>query len=268
VNHGEKCSGGREAVAHARPTRHARGARADQRHGVEFRDLGRCHTRRQGVAGERKHSVADPAPHVRLNLVNDGTERREVVLVEVLALARDLPVDLTRPHLVAKRASRKRNQAATRERHRQTDHCPEDLRVSPGGAPGNRGAPVVADNDRRRFAKRVDNADEVSDEARDPVLARVPELRRAAVSALIDRDRAIAGVSERRKLMAPGVPELREAVHKKNERSASLLGDVAPDAARDDSRVSGRRHVAWVCSLGIPDASSSTVTPNRRRGVA
>ncbi len=69
-------------------------------------------------------------------------------------------------------------------------------------------------------------------------------------AALIDRDRAVAGVGERRKLMAPGVPELREAMHEKNERSASLLGDVDPDAARDDSRVSDRCHrrlglLAW-----------------------
>jgi hypothetical protein len=61
------------------------------------------------------------------------------------------------------------------------------------------------------------------------------------IAALIRRESAIAGGSERRHLLAPRVPRLREAVKQQDERRARGAGDVRGEAAfrRRDRRGRG-----------------------------
>ena len=103
--------------------------------------------------------------------------------------------------------------------------------------PGHRRAPVMARDDRRRLAERVDQADDVTDEVKHRVL--IDRLRPVgpSVPAHVGRHRAKARLGERGQLVAPRVPRLGKAVAKDDERAHARLGDVHLDAVGLDDGV-------------------------------
>ena len=69
--------------------------------------------------------------------------------------------------------------------------------------PGDRRAPVVADDDGFGHTQRVEHADHVADKVKQRVLIDLFRLACLAIAAHIGRDSAIACLGERLQLMAP-----------------------------------------------------------------
>ena len=95
---------------------------------------------------------------------------------------------------------------------------------SSGGAPRHHGAEVVADEHRLLGADVVEQADEVGGQLDDVVGVDGVGLRRAAVAALIGRQHVVAGLGQRRNLVAPGVGQFGEAVGQHDHRRAAFAG--------------------------------------------
>ena len=95
--------------------------------------------------------------------------------------------------------------------------------------PGDRRAPIVADDDRLRRAQRVEHADHVADEMKQRVLIDGFRLACLAIAAHVGRDGAIAGLGERLQLMAPRIPGFRKAVAEEHDGSASRFGEMDRD---------------------------------------
>ena len=89
----------------------------------------------------------------------------------------------------------------------------------------------MADDDGRLEPERADEADVVGDEAHHAVVLDGERLRRAAVAAHVDGHRPVAGLGERRELVAPRVPRLGEAVHEQHQRTVAGLDAVDPAVA-------------------------------------
>ena len=100
-----------------------------------------------------------------------------------------------------------------------------------GDAPGDRAAPVVADDDRPLAAERPDERGSVVDER--PEVERPLELR-LAVAAQVGCDRPVAGAGQGGKLVPPRAPELGEAVQAEHERP--VLRPVGQCVERDSVR--------------------------------
>ena len=92
--------------------------------------------------------------------------------------------------------------------------------------PGDRRAPVVADDDGLRRAQRVEHANHVADELKQRVLIDLVGLAGLAIAAHVGRDGAIAGLSQRLQLMAPRIPGFRKTVAEEDEGSASRLSEM------------------------------------------
>lgn len=178
-----------------------------------------------------------------------------MVLVEGLAGAGQLGMQFARMAL-AERAARQRHQPASGERHRQADDAAKHVRAQPGGGPGHRRAPVVADDHGLAFAERLHDADHVVDQPVDAVVLEPGELRRTTVAALVDRHRAVAGGGQRVELMPPRVPGLRETMHQQHQRPLPLLDGM------DAGSVDGEQ---MVLALGHGGArgQETAVSPSR-----
>ena len=85
--------------------------------------------------------------------------------------------------------------------------------------------------DRRLESERGHEADVVGDEAHHAIVLDRQRLRRAAVAAHVDRHRPVAGLGERRELVAPRVPRLGEAVHEQDQRAVAGFHAVDPALA-------------------------------------
>ena len=85
------------------------------------------------------------------------------------------------------------------------------------------------------LAQRPDDAGDVGGEGEGVVAAR--RLVGGAVAAQVHRGDAVAGVGEAGQLVAPGPPELREAVQQHHERPLALLGHVEAGAVGGDEPV-------------------------------
>ena len=92
--------------------------------------------------------------------------------------------------------------------------------------PGDRRAPVVADDDGLTGAERVKHANHVADEVKQRVLIDLVRLACLAIAAHVGRDGAIARLGERLQLMAPRMPGLRKPVAEEHDGSASGLGEM------------------------------------------
>jgi hypothetical protein len=112
-----------------------------------------------------------------------------------------------------------------RARHRRNAHADDGLdpfRVQLRRTPHHRGAPVVADEYRFLGADVVEQADQVAGQDRDVVVGDVNRAGGVSVAALIGRQHVIAGSSERRDLVPPGIGKLGKAVRQHHERGARL----------------------------------------------
>ena len=92
--------------------------------------------------------------------------------------------------------------------------------------PGDRGAPVMADDNGLRGAERVEHADHVADQVKQRVLIDLVRLACPAIAAHVGRDGAIACPGERVQLMAPRIPGLRKTVAEEHEGPASRLCEM------------------------------------------
>src|ERR1700694_3773562 len=88
----------------------------------------------------------------------------------------------------------------------------------------------MPDNESLFLAERTDETDHVADNVEYGVRRDVPRRVGASIPAHVGRDRVISGGGERRQLIAPGVPPLRETVAQQNKGSRPLLGEVNVDA--------------------------------------
>src|SRR6185437_17065333 len=90
----------------------------------------------------------------------------------------------------------------------------------------------------------------------------------------VDRDRAEAGLAERDELVAPGPPELGEAVQQQHERPVAAFGDVEPRPVRahravrprpvDVDRVTAARGHGYPAGED-PATGVASSSPRRRR---
>src|SRR5205807_10382686 len=127
-------------------------------------------------------------------------------------------------------------------RHAQGDDGPEPVRTQQSRVPGDRRAPVVADDDCRRLAQGVEEPDEIADQVEQCVL--IDRLRAvgATVAPLVGRHRVVAGLAEGAKLVPPRVPGLRPAVAQQHERPCTVFGDVHSNAIGFNDPVHGPAH--------------------------
>lgn len=128
-------------------------------------------------------------------------------------------------------------------------------------------AEVVADDDGVLLAEGADDPGDVGSGILQVIAAR--RLVRGAVAAQVERGDPEAGVDERRELVPPRPPELREPVEQQDERAAARLGDVEACTVRGDEAVLPRPRqqdrggvggqeceeiaatVAWACSIAF-----------------
>ena len=110
--------------------------------------------------------------------------------------------------------------------------------------PGDRRAPVVADDDGLRRAQRVEHADHVADKVEQRVLIDCLGLACLAIAAHVGRDRVVAGLGERLQLMAPRIPGFRKPVAQQYDGAGSGLGKMDGDAVRLDSAMGDLSHAS------------------------
>ena len=110
--------------------------------------------------------------------------------------------------------------------------------------PGDRRAPVVADDDGLRRAERVKHANHVADKVKQRVLIDLVGLACLAIAAHVGCDGAIASLGERLQLMAPRTPGLRKTVAEEHEGPASGLGEVDRNPVRLDCAMGELGHEA------------------------
>ncbi len=108
--------------------------------------------------------------------------------------------------------------------------------------PGDRRAPVMADDDRPLDAERVDHADHVADQMQERVLLDLLGAVGLSVAAHVRRDRMIAGLRQRLQLRPPGVPGFRKPVAEDDERPFARLRQMDADPVRLDRPMCDFRH--------------------------
>ena len=121
--------------------------------------------------------------------------------------------------------------------HAKADDRAEPVGAQQRGVPGDRGAPVMAGDDRRLGPQRVEHAHHVAHQMEQGVLVDGLWALGLAVAAHVGGDGAVAGLRQGVELVAPGIPGLREAVAEQHQRAAAFLGDVHADAVGLDQAV-------------------------------
>jgi hypothetical protein len=99
----------------------------------------------------------------------------------------------------------------------------DHLGVVHRGRPGDRPAPIVADQRRRFGTELSDQAADIGGEQVDAVGLEALRLRRQVVAACVWRDHSEARRRERLDLQAPTEPELRETVQQDDQRPVARL---------------------------------------------
>jgi hypothetical protein len=97
-------------------------------------------------------------------------------------------------------------------------------------AVGNRRTPVVADDDCAFRAKRGDQTADVSAHVLDRVGLDCGRFVAAAIAAHVRRSNSIAGICQRRDLVAPRIPALGKAVDQYNKWALSRHRHAEADA--------------------------------------
>ncbi len=186
------------------------GAVGDRRH--------RATRWRRSITGRREVEAEQPPTHVLVELALGPAGLLEVLDVELLGAGHQ-------PEGVGRAGVPRRP-----ERHRQAADGTEHVGPQQGRVPRDRRTPVVADDDGLLLAERAHESDVVGDVAQHPVVLDGRRRRRTAVAAHVDGHGPVAGGGERRQLVAPRVPRLREPVDEQHQRPLALLHDVQADA--------------------------------------
>jgi len=113
----------------------------------------------------------------------------------------------------------------------------EDVRSQERRVRRDHRAPVVADDGGGVRAKAADDLHIVGNVGEHPVGSDIERLDGSAIPAHVDRRRPKSSLSQCRKLMAPGEPELREPMNQQDQRSLSVLDDVNATPRNTDQRV-------------------------------
>ena len=106
-----------------------------------------------------------------------------------------------------------------------------------GEAPGLHRPPVVTDKPHFRDRQRIEQCSQIGHESVDRVIAFARLDLALAASACVEGDHAVAGVDERRNLIAPDRVVVRKAVHEQYVRPLALGDDVEFDIVNADPAV-------------------------------
>jgi len=103
--------------------------------------------------------------------------------------------------------------------------------------PGNGRTPIVPDNDRPFFPKGMDQSNHIAGQLENIICLDWLRPIRLAVATLIWSHYVESRVSERWKLVPPGVPALWKAMTEDDQRALALFNEVHLDAIRVDEAV-------------------------------
>jgi hypothetical protein len=118
---------------------------------------------------------------------------------------------------------------------RVEDHQPLDaLGVVHGQQPGQPAAPVVAGDRGRADAQGHDQVGHLLGQHPGPVVAHPGRLVGGVVAGQVGRDHPVAGVGQGGELVAPGVPELGEAVQQHHQGAGACFDAVQAQPADVD----------------------------------
>ena len=165
------------------------------------------------AAGGVEHGAQEQA-RVGLELGLGGPDRLEVEHVE------ELPLE---DHLEDLRG--RRGRVGVGDAHVADGRHP--LGSETPHLPDQHGAPVVADEGRLLVAVVVEQARQVAGQLVGAVVGDLARTRAGAVAAQVGGHGPVAGVSQRAELVAPGVPELGEAVAEHHGGAVGRAGDRA-----------------------------------------
>src|SRR3954452_3154089 len=112
----------------------------------------------------------------------------------------------------------------------QPSGCGENIRPKHRGMPGDRGTPIVTDDDGLFFPGRCDQCDHVADVVEDAVGADFSGCAGPAETTHIRRHYMKTGCGDCRDLMPPGIGQFRPAVTEQDERTVSLFQNEYFDA--------------------------------------
>ena len=199
----------------------------------------RAHPRRQrrvvGDGVEQGHALGHEAgrfPRRRrrpvIGVEQLSQRRRRIGLqrqVRVRRLeAHDIEVAQPRPFRDGRHGCRGRSLGPARlERHRQTRNGAKHVRPQQGAMPGDRRAPVVADDDAGRLAQGPDQIDHIPDQVQDRIGRRAFGLVGSAIAPHVGRDDMIACCAQRLDLRPPADRQFRKAVDQQDQRRVVLL---------------------------------------------
>ncbi len=108
--------------------------------------------------------------------------------------------------------------------------------------PGDRRAPVMADDDRPLGPEGVDDPDHVADQMKERIFLDLLRTVGLSVAAHVRRHRMIAGIGERLQLRPPGIPGFRKPVAEQDERPFARLRQMDADSVRLDRPMCDLRH--------------------------
>jgi putative tryptophan/tyrosine transport system substrate-binding protein len=130
--------------------------------------------------------------------------------------------------------------------------------------PRHRRTPIVPHDHRSFGAERIKEAHHIADEMKQGVLIDRFRSVGSTVTAHIRRDGVESGCRQRRELVTPRVPALREAVAQNNERPFPLLGKVEMDAVRLDHAMRDSAAALPVDLIELEDGSTRRRSESRR----
>ena len=103
-----------------------------------------------------------------------------------------------------------------RMRNVEDNEFGDALRMKQGGAPGDGGAPIMSGEKDFFLAELIGDIDDVGDEFRQSVRGHAGGLAAEVVATLVGNDDAKSSGGQRLNLLAPPVPEFREAMEQKD----------------------------------------------------
>ena len=111
------------------------------------------------------------------------------------------------------------------------------FRMLHGEAPGLQRPPVVADEPHFCDPERIEQRHQIGYKLVDRVVALARLDLALAASACVERDHAVAGIDERRNLVAPDRVVVRETMHEQHGGALALGDDVELDIVDPDPAV-------------------------------
>src|SRR5919108_1910505 len=137
----------------------------------------------------------------------------------------------------------------------EQDDSLEDVRPQQGAVPGDGSPPVVADDGRPLLPQGMHEPHDISRQLEDVIGLDGLGPVGMAIATLVRCHHAVPRRRQRRQLVPPGVPTLREAMAQDDQRALALLGDMHPDPVCCDEAVVHLCHPS-VSSSAVPALDS------------